>query len=191
MSERSPSAYPSYKPDPATAWMAVAGSGLIPRKATLELPMLPANRATRRLPRSRTRVATPLSERASLLPIVRRQQTGGESRQLGSQPRPIAIAISAASRPRHPECNRRAGPGGAIACVANQESHARSKQQRDDPRQLRPVRLAHCPGDPVVPPGAARLLSAWQRHSETPAPGVIGTSPLRSSGSVGCGRLPS
>jgi hypothetical protein len=45
-----------------TAWMAVAGSGLIPRKATLELPMLPAARAPRRLPRSRTRVATPLSD---------------------------------------------------------------------------------------------------------------------------------
>jgi|GraSoiStandDraft_4_1057263.scaffolds.fasta_scaffold1301186_1 hypothetical protein len=62
MSERSPSAYPSYKPDPVTAWLGVAGSGLIPRKATLELPMRPANRAPRRLPRSRTRVATPLSE---------------------------------------------------------------------------------------------------------------------------------
>jgi len=44
MSGRSPSVYPSYKPDPVTAWMAVAGSGFIPRKATLELPMLPANR---------------------------------------------------------------------------------------------------------------------------------------------------
>jgi len=30
-SERSASVYPSYKPDPVTAWMAVAGSGLIPR----------------------------------------------------------------------------------------------------------------------------------------------------------------
>ena len=46
MSERSPSAYPSYKPDPVTAWMAVAGSGLIPRKATLELPMPPRIPAT-------------------------------------------------------------------------------------------------------------------------------------------------
>jgi len=44
MSGRSPSVYPSYKPDPVTAWMVVAGSGLIPRKATLELPMHPANR---------------------------------------------------------------------------------------------------------------------------------------------------
>jgi hypothetical protein len=49
-----------------------------------------------------------------------------------------------------------------LPSVANQESHARSKQQSDDPRQLRPVRLAHCPVDPVVPPGAARLLSAWR-----------------------------
>ncbi|MGB8882010.1 MAG: hypothetical protein WCD11_37285 [Solirubrobacteraceae bacterium] len=30
MSERSPSAYPLYKPDPVRAWMAVAGSGLNP-----------------------------------------------------------------------------------------------------------------------------------------------------------------
>jgi len=56
-----------------------------------------------------------------------------------------------------------------VGIVANQESHARSKQQRDDPRQLRLVRLAHCPGDPVVPSGAARLLSAWQRRSEARA----------------------
>ena len=59
MSERSPSVYPSYKPE----------SGLIPRKATLAPPILPTNRAPRRLPRSRTRVATPLSESASRLPI--------------------------------------------------------------------------------------------------------------------------
>ena len=51
MSERSPSGYPSYKPDPVTAWMAVAGSGVIPRKATSELPRLPANRGKRRFPR--------------------------------------------------------------------------------------------------------------------------------------------
>ena len=43
------------------ARMAVAGPGLIPRKATLELPMRAANRAPRR-PGSRTSVATPLSE---------------------------------------------------------------------------------------------------------------------------------
>jgi len=68
MSERSPSVCPSYKPDPVTAWMAVAGSGLIPRKATLELRRLPADRGKRRFPRSRTRVATPLSENVSQLP---------------------------------------------------------------------------------------------------------------------------
>jgi len=56
MSERSPSAYPSYKPDPTTARMAVAGSGLIPRKATLEPPILPANRSS---------VAYPLARRGS------------------------------------------------------------------------------------------------------------------------------
>jgi hypothetical protein len=42
--------------------MAVPGSGLLPRKATLEAQVLPANRRQRRLPRSRTRVSTPISE---------------------------------------------------------------------------------------------------------------------------------
>jgi hypothetical protein len=96
MSERSPSVYPSYKPDPVTAWMPVAGSGLIPRKATLELPRLPANRGKRRFPRSRTRVATPLSENASQLP------SGEEPRvdtcqKLGGAP---GRAVSTASRTR-------------------------------------------------------------------------------------------
>jgi len=72
-----PSAYPSYKPDPVTAWMAVAGSGLIPRKATFEPPTLPADRTKRRLPRSRTRDATPISERASLLQIGEEQGVDG------------------------------------------------------------------------------------------------------------------
>ena len=33
-------------------------------------------------------------------------------------------------------------------------------------RELRPVRLAHRPGDAVVPPGAARRLSAWRSTRE-------------------------
>jgi len=49
-------------PDPVTAWMAVAGSGLLPPKATLEALILPANRDNGRMPRSRTRVSTPLPE---------------------------------------------------------------------------------------------------------------------------------
>jgi len=57
LSERSLSVYPSYKPDPVTARMAVAGSGLIPRKATLEPPMLPANRGSPRQPPGRMRAA--------------------------------------------------------------------------------------------------------------------------------------
>jgi hypothetical protein len=120
VSERSPSADPSYKPDPVTAWMAVAGSGLIPRKATLELPRLPANRATRRLPRSRTRAAIPRSERASLLPIV-------------------ADALTL----WHPECDRRAGPGGVIAFVALQQR--RSWCAGDRFHQTRRVALAETP----------------------------------------------
>ena len=51
-------AWTASSPDPVTAWMAVAGSGLIPRKATLESSILPASRQ-RRLPRSRTRPSTP------------------------------------------------------------------------------------------------------------------------------------
>ena len=49
-----------------------------------------------------------------------------------------------------------------VGTVANQESHARSKQQCDACRQPRVIRLAHRPGDPVVAPGTARLLSAWR-----------------------------
>ena len=88
-----PSAYPSYKPDPVTAWMAVTGSGLIPRKATLELSMLPANHPTRRLPRSRTRVATPLSERASLLPTVRNTRRQMSRPPLLTRADQISIAL--------------------------------------------------------------------------------------------------
>ena len=87
MSERSPSAYPLYKPDSVTAWMAVAESGLIPWKATLELPTLPAHRPTRRLPRSRTRAATPRSERASLLgslPPTRSAANAAHSRAIAT-----------------------------------------------------------------------------------------------------------
>jgi hypothetical protein len=79
-----------------TAWMPVAGSALISRKATLEPPMLPANPGERRFPRSRTRVATRLSENASEL-------LSGEERRvdtclrLGGAP---GRAVSTASRAR-------------------------------------------------------------------------------------------
>jgi hypothetical protein len=49
-----------------------------------------------------------------------------------------------------------------IGTVANQQSHARSKQQYDGCRQPRVIRLANRPGDAAVPQGAARLLGAWQ-----------------------------
>ena len=42
-------------------------------------------------------------------------------------------------------------------------------EQRGDCRQLRALRLAHRPGDAAVPPGAARLLSAWQGSRLAPA----------------------
>lgn len=53
MSERYPSVDPSYKP----------------AEGDVGIAMLPAYRASRRLPRSRTRVAMPLSETTSLLPL--------------------------------------------------------------------------------------------------------------------------
>jgi hypothetical protein len=56
----------------------------------------------------------------------------------------------------------------ATATVANQESHGEAKQQRDGCRQRRVIRLAHLPGDAAVPPGAARLLSAWRTRSLRP-----------------------
>ena len=64
--ERVPPTCPASTPDPVTAWMAVAGSGVIPRKATLEAPVLPANRRKRRQPPGRTRDSMPLSEADTL-----------------------------------------------------------------------------------------------------------------------------
>ena len=57
--------------------------------------------------------------------------------------------------------------------VANQESDAPAKQQRDGRRQRRLIRLAHLPGDAAVPPGAARLLSVWQRDDAAAGAGTI------------------
>ena len=45
---------------------------------------------------------------------------------------------------------------------------------------FRPVRLADCPGDPVAPPGAARLLSAWHSNSAAASARTIAWSPLQS-----------
>ena len=44
------------------------GSGVIPRKATLEAPVLPANRPSRRQPPGRTRDSIPLSENHTPIP---------------------------------------------------------------------------------------------------------------------------
>jgi hypothetical protein len=66
LSEWFPPTWTASSPDPVTAWMAVAGSGLLPRKATLEAPTLPASRRQRRLPRSRTRPSAPLSENTTV-----------------------------------------------------------------------------------------------------------------------------
>jgi len=64
--ERAPPTCPASTPDPVTAWMAVTGSGVSPRQATLEAPVLPANRRKRRQPPGRTRDSMPLSEADTL-----------------------------------------------------------------------------------------------------------------------------
>jgi len=52
--ERFPPTWKSSTPDPVTAWMAVAGSGVSPRQATFEARARPAGRYRRRLPPDRT-----------------------------------------------------------------------------------------------------------------------------------------
>jgi len=72
---------PASTPDLVTAWMAVAKSGVIPRKATLEAPMLPANYGKRRRRTSRTRPAAPSSgsRHCRAAPASRRQSTDPSS----------------------------------------------------------------------------------------------------------------
>ena len=115
MSERSPSVFPSYKPDPVTAWMAVTGSGLIPRKATLELPMLP---------RTAPRVACHAAGRGSRC----RARRGVAAADLApTDGRLVASARAlapnrhcdlAALTPRHPNAIVVPAPVGVIAFVA-------------------------------------------------------------------------
>jgi hypothetical protein len=147
----------------ARARLAPAGRGLAPRRhcarsarvAAYMKGIVPTLAGAGRGPcNGRDRVHAKPAARCPREAVVRR---------LTSTSRGSACASTGlCSRPRH--------AGETTECVANQESHARSKQQREDPRQLRPVRLAHCPGDPVVPPGATRLLSAWLCDSRAFAP---------------------
>ena len=63
--------------------MAVVESGVIPRKATLEAPVLPANRRKRRRPPGRTRESIPLSENHTPIPSPDRR-----ARSRGRRPAP-------------------------------------------------------------------------------------------------------
>ena len=65
---------PASTPDLATAWMAVVKSGVRPRQATFEAPMLLAHCAKRRRLTSRTSPAAPSSER-TLLFLAGEQET--------------------------------------------------------------------------------------------------------------------
>jgi len=79
-------------------------------------------------------------------------------RRLPSASRDLACASSG-------RCSRPAGRDEAAERVANQESQATEKQPRAGCRPPGAIRLAHRPGDAVVPPGAMRLLSAWRTSS--------------------------
>src|ERR1700750_404883 len=109
MSERSPSTYPSYKPDPVTAWMAVAGSGLIQRKATLELPMPPrtaphvACHAAGRGPRYRARRGVAAADLAA-----DRWAANGSCSRTRARSTQRSRGVDAAA----PKCDRRVGPVG-------------------------------------------------------------------------------
>ena len=99
--------------------------------------------------------------------------------QFGSRPgRCAASTVSSAAarrlfgpRRRRDRFDLRAatGAGGelAIEIVANQESHVPEKQRRAGCRPRSAIRLAHLPGEAAVPPGGARLLSAWRTRSLT------------------------
>ena len=126
MSQRSPSTYPSYKPVPVTAWMAVAGAGVIPRKATLELPMLPrtaprvACHAAGREPRCRARKGVAAADLAP---------TDGRLMAPARALAPNRHCDLAALTPRHPNAIVAPAPVGVIAFVANQQPDGQQKQQ--------------------------------------------------------------
>jgi len=92
LSEWFPRTWAASSPDPVTAWMAVAGSGVLPRKATLEASILPASRRQRRLPPSRTRPSTPaVGEHHRARPSLRKPRAH-------LLPTPAAVSSTASSR---------------------------------------------------------------------------------------------
>ena len=82
-------------------------------------------------------------------------------------------------------------PSVVAAAVANQESQAPEKQQRAGCCPRGTIRHAHLPDDAAVPPGVARLLSAWHRHRRLAAVGTIALRECdrRAGGAVGAGAL--
>jgi len=189
--ERVPPTCPASTPDPVTARMAVTGSGVSPRQATLEAPVLPANRRSRRQPpgrrrtryRSRRTAPRPPSpdsdagaacerrrpEPRSCRQLVRRRTAPCGAPTRRSSCTQVRLATPPAAAFATGQCSRPGGRLRATASVANQESHARPKQKCDGCRQPRVVRFAHRPGNAAVPRRAARRLSAWQRHSDAGA----------------------
>jgi len=134
MTERSPSAYPSYKSDPVTAWMAVAGSGLIPRKATFEPLILPANRSS---------VAYPLAGRGP------RARFRGRRRR---QARPTGPLLA---RPGESRCSRTGLLPGTPMLARISEPIAQTTSSFLWPRRRRdrPVRLPRVSYSSRLPPG--------------------------------------
>src|ERR1700733_2006686 len=106
--------------------MAVAGSGVIPRKATLEARVLPANTCTRRQPPGRTRDSTPLSENHTPDPVTglpRRALSRGDApgTALVRAAASSSDALPAALRPIAPQIRRFASrPPPALAIPTGQ-----------------------------------------------------------------------
>ena len=118
----------------------------------------------------------PRAQRSTFRERPATERTTGPSRCLpptGKYLRPYQSSVwsplqQCAHTQLHRERDRVARLGAVSETVANQESHARSKQQSDGCRQPRVIRLAHHPGDAVVRMPAARRLSAWRTRSLTP-----------------------
>ena len=176
--------------------MAVVGSGVIPRKATLEVPVLPriaaavANplagrgtqyRSRRTTPRSHHRIPAPgpfargdAANRARAGRYIAVERAPCGARTEGSSDMQAWLATPG-RRWRSPQANAvaRAGDSARLhpwrtRSLTLYQSSSATTLESFAPSGLRIVRAIQ-----VVPPGAARLLSAWRSASPPrPSPGA-------------------
>ena len=160
-----PPTWTASSPDPATAWMAVAGSGLLPRKATLESSILPANRRQRRLPRSRTRPSTPLSENTTV--HVQSPPANGNA----------CVLVRGGLPDRVPDAARRSSSAPPQIHADPRATPAAVTSLRSSPRSRRPWRSrrshwwhsksAYAGGRAVAPPPKQRSASSTSDEEGT------------------------